>query len=97
LAISAIQGSTLGPPPVSLLLYIRTATKYFSVLFTDDNIRLGKGPVPGKLTEFINSELQKIANWFRLHKMAENTSKTNYMIFRTHGKTINPVDCNIVF
>ena len=38
---------------------------------------------------FVNSELQKIANWFRSNKMAVNISKTKYVIFRTKGKKID--------
>ena len=29
--------------------------------------------------------------------MALNTSKTKFMIFRTHGKPINEVDCQLVY
>ena len=38
---------------------------------------------------FVNSELQKIANWFRSNKMAVNISKAKYVIFRTKGKKID--------
>jgi len=45
----------------------------------------------------MNSELQKIANWFRSNKMAINTAKTKFIVFRTRGKRINPADCNLIF
>jgi len=44
----------------------------------------------------VNTELQKIANWFRSNKMAVNTGKTKFMIFRTHGKQVNHGDCGVV-
>jgi len=31
------------------------------------------------------------------NKMALNTSKTKVMIFRTHGKPINEIDCQLVY
>ncbi len=49
------------------------------------------------LTIYVNSELQKIANWFRSNKMAVNTSKTKFIIFRTREKRIDPEDCQLVF
>ena len=41
--------------------------------------------------------MQKIANWFRSNKMAVNATKTKYIIFRTQGKRINPLDCVVLF
>jgi hypothetical protein len=38
-----------------------------------------------------------LALWYRANKMAVNTSKTKYIIFRTHGKPIHPEQCRIVF
>jgi hypothetical protein len=31
------------------------------------------------------------------NKMAVNTAKTKYIIFRTRGKKINPGDCHLVY
>jgi hypothetical protein len=44
----------------------------------------------------MNSELKKLANWFMCNKMAVNTLKTKFIIFRTKGKKI-PNDISIVF
>ncbi len=41
--------------------------------------------------------MRKIANWFRSNKMALNTAKTKYMIFRTRGKQINENECQLVY
>jgi hypothetical protein len=83
-------------------LYFKTlramkATNLFSVLFADDTTCLAKGFILRELIAYINAELRKIANWFRSNKMALNTGKTKYMIFRTRGKPINENDCQLVY
>jgi len=98
LDISVIQGSTLGP--ILFLCYINDfamATRLFSVLFADDTTCLAKGTNLKDLVSFVNIEMQKIANWFRSNKMAVNTSKTKYIIFRNQGKHIPVDDCKIVY
>jgi hypothetical protein len=98
LAISVIQGSTLGP--LLFLCYINdfwSATSMFSVLFADDTTCLAKGAVLADLIIYVNSELRKMANWFRANKMAVNVSKTKYIIFRTQGKPIDPNVCGVVY
>ncbi len=98
LDISVIQGSILGP--ILFLCYINdfySATLLFSVLFADDTTCLSKGKVLKDLIDYVNSELQKIAMWFRSNKMAENTSKTKFVIFRTRGKLINDEECVLLF
>jgi hypothetical protein len=96
--ISVIQGSILGP--ILFLCYINdfwNATRLFTALFADDGTALGKGKNLAELTHFVNSELQKISDWFRSNKMAVNTAKTKFIVFRTRGKHINPADCQIVY
>ncbi len=96
--ISVIQGSILGP--ILFLCYINdfyAATTLFSVLFADDTTGLGKGSNLRDLTSYVNIELQKIANWFRSNKMAVNTTKTKFIVFRTRGKRIDPAECRLVF
>jgi hypothetical protein len=98
LDISVIQGSILGP--ILFLCYINdfySATSLFSVLFADDTTCLSKGKNLKDLIAYVSQELQKIAVWFRSNKMAVNTSKTKFIVFRTRGKVINPADCILTF
>jgi hypothetical protein len=95
--ISVIQGCILGS--ILFLCYINdfyAATSLFSVLFADDTTGLGKGKKLRDLTTYMNSKLQKIANWFRSNKMAINTAKSKFNVFRTRGKRVDPDDCNLV-
>ncbi len=96
LEISVIQGSIL--EPILFLCYINdfySATTLFSVLFADDTICLGNGKNLNELTSYVNCELKKIANWFRSNKMAVNTAKTKFIVFRSRGKRIDPRDCQL--
>jgi len=96
--ISVIQGSILGP--ILFLCYINdlySATTLFTVLFADDTTGLGKGKNLGLLTAYVNEELQKISNWLRSNKMAINTSKTKFIIFRTRGKRVAADECLLVY
>ncbi len=98
LNISVIQGSTLGP--ILFLCYINdfySATTLFSVLFADDTTCLSKGKNLQELLTYVKEELQKMAVWFRSNKMAVNTSKTKFIVFRTHGKRIDVNDCVLTF
>ncbi len=86
--------------PTLFLCFINdfwTATSLFSALFTDDTTCLGKGKKLSELTAYVKQELQKFANCFRSNKMAVNTAKTKFLVFRTQGKPINPRECRLLF
>ncbi len=38
-----------------------------------------------------------MTNWFRANKMSVNASKTEYIIFQTHNKPVDPLICNVVY
>jgi hypothetical protein len=58
-------------------------------LESDDNLE--------NLIRKMNTEINKIAVWFKANKMATNTGKTKYIIFRAKNKKINPINLNLVY
>jgi hypothetical protein len=66
-------------------------------LFADDGTCLAKDRNQAALIEYVNKELQKIANWFHSNKMAVNTAKTKFILFRTKGKFVDENLCKVIF
>ncbi len=66
-------------------------------MFADNTSAFKSGKNLKTLTESMNKELNKLAVWFRANKMCVNGEKTKFIIFRTHGKIINPADAVIIF
>ena len=98
LDISVIQGSILGT--ILFLCYINDffkCTTLFTILFADDSTCLAKSKNQAELITYVNIELQKIANWVHSNKMAVNTTKTKFILFRSQGKSINNDLCDVVF
>jgi hypothetical protein len=58
-------------------------------MFADDTAGLASDKNLQNLISHVNTELAKIAHWFRANKMAVNVSKTKYIIFHTRGKHID--------
>jgi len=88
--ISVMQGSILGP--LLFLCYINDlykATSLFTLMFADDTSAFKSGKNLNTLINDIESELNKIAIWFRANKMCVNVDKTKFIIFRTRGKHID--------
>jgi hypothetical protein len=58
-------------------------------LFADDTNALTHGPNLCNLIDFVNTELQKLAIWFKANRLAINVKKTKYMIFRPKNRSFN--------
>jgi hypothetical protein len=41
-----------------------------------------------ELSNKVNAEINKMAVWFRVNKLAVNINKTKYMVFRMKGKKL---------
>ena len=96
--ISVLQGSILGP--ILFLCYINDlpeATTLLTFLFADDTCGLISGPILSELIDIMNTEINKLANWFRANKMAVNIGKTKFIIFHAKTKKIDLNGKNIVF
>ena len=96
--ISVLQGSILGP--ILFLCYINdlpNATELLTFLFADDTSGLIYGDNLKELVAKMNTEINKLANWFRANKMALNVSKTKFIIFHTKGKKVDYEENSIVY
>jgi hypothetical protein len=51
----------------------------------------------GTLITRANTELKKIALWFRANKMAVNIGKTKFIVFHNRGKKVDMNGLNIVY
>ena len=68
------------------LLYIndlsRVSTLLFSLLFADDSNMFMSGRNPNRMIKTMNTEINKIVEWWQINKLTLNVKKTHYMFFR---------------
>jgi hypothetical protein len=66
-------------------------------MFADDTASVGSDSNLNSLVSKINTELAKMARWFRANKMALNVDKTKFILFHTKGKQFDPNQVKIYF
>jgi hypothetical protein len=98
ISCGVFQGSILGP--ILFLCYINdifSASDLATFLFADDTTCLAENNNLSDLIDYVNSELNKLAVWFKANRMAVNVSKTNYIIFHTRGKKVDLNGKSVIF
>jgi len=65
------------------------STQLFSLLFADDTACLAADDNLENLFDFVNTELQKLAIWFKSNKLAVNVQKTKYLLFHTKQRKVD--------
>jgi hypothetical protein len=98
LDISVLQGSILGP--ILFLCYINDLhcnTNLFTSMFADDTACADADSDLNSLIARANTELKRIALWFRANKMVVNISKTKFIIFHNKGKTVDMNGLSVVY
>ena len=91
------QGSILGP--LLFLIYINdlgTASNLKCVLFADDSNLLIQGKDLKMTVSNLNSELEKINDFFKSNKLKLNTKKIKLVCFRRKNQQINYDDFEIL-
>jgi hypothetical protein len=82
------QGSIVGP--LLFLLYINDIQNCSDIvspiLFADDTSVLHSHSCLKTLTETLQIEINKIAEWLNINKLSINVSKTKLILFRSFNK-----------
>ena len=91
------QGSILGP--LFFILYINdlnNASELETILFADDTNLFFSHSDPVYLVNKLNDELDKLSTWFSANKLSLNTSKTNFMVFKSRQRRQNSDDYKVI-
>lgn len=59
-----------------------------TILFADDTNMFCSGKDIHELETTVNSELARVQEWLTLNQLTLNIKKTNFIIFKSHKKTI---------
>ena len=84
-----LQGSILGP--ILFLCYINdlfSVSTALTLMFADDTLGLKSDHDLTNLINSLNSDINKMAVWFKANKLAVNKSKTKYIIFEQKVKDL---------
>jgi hypothetical protein len=88
------QGSILGP--LLFIIYLNDLIKvcdmFKPVIYADDTALFTVLETESNHVNNINSELEKICNWFKVNKLSLNASKTKAMLFHPIQKTVDKFD-----
>ena len=90
------SGSILGP--LLFLLYINDlpwVSELFALLFADDTTLLASEDSVESLNKFLNTEFQKICDFFRTNKLLLHPDKTKIIFFSSTSKgEVVQIYCN---
>ncbi len=79
--ISVVQGSTCGPKLFSIYINdLPEVTNLKTYLFADDTTLAISGPNLNNIMTQLQSELEKIADYFKANKLSLNATKSTYII-----------------